>query len=94
MPIIPVNRPRRNRKNQVIRDMVQETRLTSHDFIYPLFVVEGQNQKLEVKSMPGIYRFSADRIGDEVGAAVELGIKSFAPFPAISDALKDPLARE
>ena len=94
MPIIPTNRPRRNRKNQVIRDLVQETRLTAHDFIYPLFLIEGQNQQLEVKSMPGIFRYSADRILDEISSAVELGIKTFAPFPAINDALKDPLARE
>lgn len=94
MPIIPTNRPRRNRKNQVIRDLVQETRLTAHDFIYPLFLIEGQNQRLEVKSMPGIYRYSADRILDEIQSAVELGIKTFAPFPAINDGLKDPLARE
>jgi porphobilinogen synthase len=94
MPIIPTHRPRRNRKSQVIRDMVQETRLTAHDFIYPLFIIEGQNQQLEVKSMPGIYRYSADRVIDEVGAAVELGINAFAPFPSISDGLKDRLARE
>lgn len=94
MPIIPTHRPRRNRKSQVIRDMVQETRLTAHDFIYPVFVIEGQNQRLEVKSMPGVYRYSADRIIDEIGAAVELGINSFAPFPGLNDALKDPLARE
>ncbi|HET9504007.1 MAG TPA: porphobilinogen synthase [Hymenobacter sp.] len=94
MSLIPTHRPRRNRKSQVIRDMVQETRLTTHDFIYPLFIIEGQNQQLEVKSMPGIYRYSADRVIDEVGAAVELGINAFAPFPSINDGLKDRLARE
>nr|GFB25846.1 hypothetical protein [Tanacetum cinerariifolium] len=50
-----------------------ETRLTTHDFIYPVFLIEGENQKLEVKSMPGVYRYSADRIIDEIGAAVDLG---------------------
>ncbi len=94
MPLIPTDRPRRNRKSQVIRDMVQETRLTAHDFIFPLFVIEGQGQRLEVKSMPGIYRYSADTIIDEVGRCVELGIKAFAPFPSIRDAKKDRLARE
>ena len=74
--------------------MVQETHLATHDFIYPLFLVEGQNQLLEVKSMPGIFRYSADRIIDEIGRCVELGINTFAPFPAINDALKDRLARE
>jgi len=92
--MLPTQRPRRNRKSEVIRDMVQETRLTTHDFIFPLFLIEGQNQALEIKSMPGIYRYSADRIIDEIGQCVELGIKSFAPFPGISDALKDRLAKE
>jgi len=94
MPHLPTHRPRRNRKSQVIRDMVQETRLTAHDFIFPLFLIEGQNQAVEVASMPGIFRYSPDRIIDEIGRCVELGIKSFAPFPSINDALKDRLARE
>ena len=92
--MLPTHRPRRNRKSEVIRDMVQETRLTTHDFIFPLFIIEGQDQRLEVKSMPGIYRYSADRIIEEVGQCVELGIKTFAPFPSINDALKDRLAKE
>ena len=92
--MLPTHRPRRNRKSQVIRDMVQETRLTAHDFIYPLFITEGQNQAQEIKSMPGIHRFSADRAIDEIGQCVALGIKAFAPFPHINDNLKDRLARE
>ena len=92
--MLPTHRPRRNRKSEVIRDMVQETRLTTHDFIFPLFLIEGQNQALEVKSMPGIYRYSSDKIIEEVGQCVELGINVFAPFPSISDALKDRLAKE
>jgi len=92
--MLPTHRPRRNRKSEVIRDMVQETRLTTHDFIFPLFLIEGQNQALEVKSMPGIYRYSADKIIDEVGQCLELGINVFAPFPSINDGLKDRLAKE
>ncbi|UPL48835.1 porphobilinogen synthase [Hymenobacter sublimis] len=94
MPILPTHRPRRNRKSQVIRDMVQETRLTTHDFIYPIFITEGQNQQVAIKSMPGIHRFSVDRVIDEIGQCVELGIKSFAPFPQVNEVLKDRLARE
>ena len=94
MAIIPTHRPRRNRKSEVIRNMVQETTLSVHDFIYPVFLIEGQNQQLEIHSMPGIHRFSADRLIDEIGRCVELGIKSFAPFPSINDALKDRLAKE
>ena len=92
--MLPTHRPRRNRKSDVIRDMVQETRLTTHDFIFPLFLIEGQNQALEVKSMPGIYRYSADKIIDEIGQCLELGINVFAPFPSINDGLKDRLAKE
>ena len=92
--MLPTHRPRRNRKSAVIRDMVQETRLTAHDFIYPLFITEGQNQTEEIKSMPGIFRFTADRVMDEIGQCVELGVKAFAPFPNINEVLKDPMARE
>jgi porphobilinogen synthase len=94
MPILPSHRPRRNRKSEVIRNMVQETNLAVQDFIYPVFLIEGQNQQIEIHSMPGIYRFSADRLIDEIGQCVELGIKAFAPFPGINDALKDRLAHE
>ena len=92
--MLPTHRPRRNRKSAVIRDMVQETRLTAHDFIYPLFITEGQNQTEEIKSMPGIFRFTADRVIDEIGQCVELGVKAFAPFPNINEVLKDPMALE
>jgi porphobilinogen synthase len=92
--MLPTHRPRRNRKSEVIRNMVQETHLTTHDFIYPIFITEGQNQTEEIKSMPGIHRFTADRVIDEIGACVELGIKAFAPFPNINEVLKDPMARE
>ncbi|GAB3853231.1 porphobilinogen synthase [Hymenobacter terrigena] len=92
--MLPTHRPRRNRKSAVIRDMVQETRLTAHDFIYPVFITEGQNQTEEIKSMPGIFRFTADRVIDEIGQCVELGVKAFAPFPNINEVLKDPMARE
>ncbi|MCB2406621.1 porphobilinogen synthase [Hymenobacter lucidus] len=94
MAILPTHRPRRNRKSEVIRNMVQETNLTTNDFIYPVFLIEGQNKTIEVSSMPGIHRFTADRLIDEIGQAVELGIKAFAPFPGINDALKDRLAKE
>ena len=87
-------RPRRNRKSPVIRDMVQETQVKNEDLIFPLFIIEGDNQKVEVTSMPGIYRYSIDLLLEEVAACVELGIKSFAPFPSISDSKKDPMASE
>ena len=53
-------RPRRNRKSEAIRAMVQETHVKTDDLIFPLFLIEGSNKKVEVNSMPGMYRFSTD----------------------------------
>jgi porphobilinogen synthase len=87
-------RPRRNRKSDVIRNMVQENHLQLHDLIFPLFVIEGDNQKTEIHSMPGIYRYSLDRLLEEVHACVQLGLRTFAPFPSINPDLKDRFATE
>ncbi len=92
--MLPFHRPRRNRKSEVIRQLVQETRLTVHDFILPLFLIEGTNQAVEVASMPGVFRWSLDRMLDEIGACHALGIKTFDIFPSIADARKDRFARE
>ncbi|GAB3640699.1 porphobilinogen synthase [Spirosoma arcticum] len=87
-------RPRRNRQSAAIRDMVQETRLSVTDFILPLFVMDGQNIRSEVKSMPGIYRFSTDLLLHEVQECVDLGVSTFALFPNLPDAKKDKFATE
>lgn len=76
----PELRLRRLRKTPAIRDMVRETNLTVKDFIYPLFVVHGKNKKEEIKSMPGIYRYSVDRIMEEVDEVYELGIPAVILF--------------
>ena len=89
-----IRRPRRNRQSAAIRDMVQETRLSVTDFILPLFVMEGQNTRSEVKSMPGIYRFSTDLLLHEVQECVDLGVSTFALFPNLPDAKKDKFATE
>lgn len=89
-----MRRPRRNRKSAVIRSMVEETRLSKNDFIYPLFVIEGKSKKIEVSAMPGIHRWSADLLVGEIEACLNLGIRTFALFPAISDSLKDKMASE
>ena len=73
-----LQRPRRNRANAVIRSMVEETRLSVQDMLFPLFVMEGKQKKTEIKSMPGIYRFTNDLILKEIEECVQLGIKSFA----------------
>lgn len=87
-------RPRRNRKSAVVRRLVEETRVTVDDLILPLFLVPGDNQRIAVASMPGIYRYSADTVLDHIATCYELGIHTFAPFPALPDAVKDPQATE
>ncbi|WP_146904191.1 porphobilinogen synthase [Adhaeribacter aerolatus] len=87
-------RPRRNRKSEVIRNLVQENSVIVNDLIFPIFVIEGQNQAVEIASMPGIYRYSTDRMLDEIAACVDLGLKAFAPFPVISEGKKDRFATE
>lgn len=73
-------RLRDNRKNEEIRAKVRETHLQVTDFIYPLFIEEGNNIKKEIISMPGIYRYSLDRIKEELDEVVDLGIKSVILF--------------
>lgn len=82
-------RPRRLRRTAAIRDMVQETELTVKDLIYPLFVMEGDNTREEVGSMPGSYRYTLDLLLKEVQEAYELGIRAIALFPAVPEEKKD-----
>ena len=85
----PLNRNRRLRKNNAIREMVTENHLNPSDFIMPVFVVEGKNKKEEIKSMPGYFRYSIDLIINEIKECYELGIKSILLFAKIEDNLKD-----
>lgn len=89
-----LQRPRRNRKSAVIRDMVQETQVSAANLIFPLFIVDGENQKAEVSSMPGIYRYSIDNLLKEVESCMNLGLRAFDLFPNIDEALKDSMATE
>ncbi len=89
-----LRRPRRNRRTEAIRSLVQETTLSTNDLIFPLFITKGENKTVEIGSMPGIFRFSPDRLLDEIHACMELGIHTFALFPQIEESLKDSLAKE
>lgn len=89
-----LHRPRRNRKTQVIRDLVQENTVTVNDLIYPLFLIDGKNKKSEVKSMPGIFRFSKDLLLKEMESCMKLGLKTFSLFPNIQEKLKNKSASE
>jgi len=89
-----LNRPRRNRSSAAIRTMVEENRLSVKDLLFPLFVMDGQNTQTEIKSMPGIYRYTTDLLLKEIESCVNLGITSFALFPQVSEERKDTLATE
>ncbi|WP_425393119.1 porphobilinogen synthase [Ekhidna sp.] len=87
-----VRRPRRNRASAAIRDLAQETTLTTNDFIFPLFLLEGTKKKSEVESMPGIYRLSEDLMLKEIEACLKMGIKGFDVFPVVEEKYKDKTA--
>lgn len=75
-----VKRPRRLRRNETIRSLVRENKISMDDLMYPLFVVEGEGIKEEIKSMPGNYHFSVDKLDDEMKELKELGIKAIILF--------------
>ncbi|MBM7660643.1 porphobilinogen synthase [Bacillus mesophilus] len=79
------NRHRRLRQTANLRTMVRETHLHKEDFIYPIFVVEKENVKHEVPSMPGVYHLSLDLLLEEVKEVVGLGIKSIILFGVPND---------
>ena len=76
----PIIRPRRLRKNENIRRLVRETKLSVDDLIYPLFIEAGENIKKEIPSMPGIYRYSLDRIDEELKEVIDLNIPAVLLF--------------
>lgn len=85
-------RPRRNRRSQAIRNMVSETYLGVEHLIYPLFLVDGQNKKIEISSLPNNYRWSIDLLLKEVEECISLGIHSFVLFPVVDESKKDEVA--
>ena len=85
-------RPRRNRKNSAIRDMLAETQLGAQHLIYPIFLKDGKGIKDEVASLPNNFRWSLDMLLPEIEACLHLGIKTFDIFPAVDEALKDQMA--
>ena len=93
-PPLPANRPRRLRRDAFTRNLVREHRLSAHDFIYPVFVHEGENRREAVPSMPGVERLSLDLLLPVAAECVQLGIPYLALFPAIDAALKTPDGKE
>ncbi|MEG2246609.1 MAG: porphobilinogen synthase [Peptostreptococcaceae bacterium] len=87
-----LRRPRRLRASSAIRDLVRETVLNVNDLIYPLFVVEGEDIKEEIPSLPEVYHFSLDKLEDEIKEIKELGIQHVLLFGVPDE--KDPLGKE
>jgi porphobilinogen synthase len=93
-PAFPTSRPRRLRRDAFTRALVREHRLAPEDFIYPVFVLDGQRQHQEVASMPGVSRRSVDGLFELAEQCLALGVPVMALFPVIDPALKTPDGKE
>lgn len=94
LPPYPNSRPRRLRRDAFTRDLVREHRLSPHDFILPVFVLDGHGQSQQVASMPGVQRRSVDGLFAVAEECVTLGVPVVALFPVIEPHLKTPDGRE
>lgn len=90
----PASRLRRNRFTDFSRRLVRETRLSCDDLIYPMFVVEGKGQSVEIDAMPGIHRYSIDTLLNEAEELVALGIPAIALFPNVEPSVRTLDGRE
>ena len=90
----PLKRNRRLRSKKSLRNLVRETTIHPHDFIVPLFLVEGKNIKDEIPSMPNYYRFSLDNISKEVKQLWSLGVQAVLLFAKVPEILKDNYGTE
>jgi len=90
----PSLRLRRSRKEIWSRRLIQENTLCSNDFILPIFLIEGSNKRQEISSMPGVYRYSINRLSQIVDRAIKIGIPMVALFPKTKNTLKDDLGTE
>lgn len=90
----PEHRPRRMRRDDWSRRLMQENSLSANDLIYPVFLLAGENQSQAVTSMPGVNRVSLDLLFSVAQECVELGIPVMALFPVIDSALKTPDGKE
>ena len=90
----PLRRPRRIRKHEFSRRLVRENQLSVDDLIYPMFVLDGENRRESITSMPGIERLSLDLLLEEAKELVQLGIPAIALFPVIPAEQKSLMAEE
>ena len=92
--MFPLQRGRRLRINESIRSLVRETTLSPSDFMFPMFIAEGENIQVEIPSMPGIYRRSIDLTVKEVQELFDLGIRAVNIYVKVSEDLKDNTGKE
>ena len=92
--MFPLHRGRRLRVNESIRSLVRETSLSPTDFMFPMFIAEGENYKSEISSMPGIFRRSIDLTVEEVKELFELGIRAVNIYVKVDESLKDNTGKE
>ena len=92
--MFPLKRGRRLRINESIRSIVRETSLSPADFMFPVFVMEGENSKVEIPSMPGIFRRTLDLTVEEVKELYALGIRAVNIYVKVNDNLKDNTGKE
>ena len=85
----PFSRMRRLRMKPFIRNLVSESSISCNDLIWPVFLVEGENQNQKIKSMPFVYRYSIDKLINELEILVKYGLQAIALFPQIEKDLKD-----
>ena len=92
--MFPLQRGRRLRTNESIRSLVRETTLSPSDFMFPMFIAEGENVQVEIASMPGIFRRSIDLTVKEVQEIYALGIRAVNIYVKVSEDLKDNTGKE
>ncbi len=90
----PSLRLRRSRKNDWSRRLVEENNLTPNDFILPIFIIDGKNKKLPIKSMPDVYRYTLDKLSYVVDKALKIGLPMIALFPYTDNKKKNDLGTE
>ena len=93
-PLDLVSRPRRNRKSEWARRMVRENVVTTDDLIWPLFVIDGDNKRADIASMPGVQRLTVDQAVRDAERAMKLDIPCIALFPYTEPSLRDDIGSE
>ena len=90
----PSLRLRRNRKHSWSRRLIQENTLSPNDFILPIFLIDGSNKRESISSMPGVYRYTINRLSQIVDRAIKKGIPMVALFPKTKNSLKNEIGSE